>query len=147
MDLNYINLLREVGTCFTVNEMLAAKAYKLRWEKGLTFFEFNYMIMQAYDFYMLPYAVDLDNATDNVAYQFNVPEEGRGYILTFRPMSSVEAQTTYQIQGLERDAMYKLEVADSGDTLTLSGADLMDKGLLCEYPDAAFSMLIYYNKI
>ena len=53
MDLNYINLLREVGTCFTVNEMLAAKAYKLRWEKGLTFFEFNYMIMQAYDFYML----------------------------------------------------------------------------------------------
>mgnify|MGYP001141507909 CR=1 FL=1 len=53
LDLNYINLLREVGTCFTVNEMLAAKAYKLRWEKGLTFFEFNYMIMQAYDFYML----------------------------------------------------------------------------------------------
>ena len=103
--------------------------------------------MMAYDFYMLPYAVDLDNATDNVAYQFNVPEEGRGYILTFRPMSSVETQTTYQIQGLERDAMYKLEVADSGDTLTLSGADLMDKGLLCEYPDAAFSMLIYYNKI
>ena len=53
LDLNYINLLREVGTCFTVNEMLAAKAYKLRWEKGLTFFEFNYMIMQAYDFLML----------------------------------------------------------------------------------------------
>ena len=103
--------------------------------------------MMAYDFYMLPYTVDLDNATDNVAYQFNVPEEGRGYILTFRPMSSVEAQTTYQIQGLERDAMYKLEVADSGDTLTLSGADLMDKGLMCEYPEAAFSMLIYYNKI
>ena len=53
MDLNYISMLREVGTCFTVNEMLAANAYKLRWEKGLTFFEFNYMIMQAYDFYML----------------------------------------------------------------------------------------------
>ena len=53
LDLNYVSLLREVGTCFTVNEMLAAKAYKLRWEKGLTFFEFNYMIMQAYDFYML----------------------------------------------------------------------------------------------
>ena len=52
-DLNYVNLLREVGTCFTVNEMLAARCYKQRWEKGLTFFEFNYMIMQAYDFYML----------------------------------------------------------------------------------------------
>ena len=53
LDLNYVNLLREVGTCFTVNEMLAAWCYKQRWEKGLTFFEFNYMIMQAYDFYML----------------------------------------------------------------------------------------------
>ena len=53
LDLNYVNLLREVGTCFTVNEMLAARCYKQRWEKGLTFFEFNYMIMQAYDFYML----------------------------------------------------------------------------------------------
>ena len=53
LDLNYVNLLREVGTCFTVNEMLAARCYKQRWEKGLTCFEFNYMIMQAYDFYML----------------------------------------------------------------------------------------------
>ena len=53
LDLNYVNLLREVGTCFTVNEMLAARCYKQRWEKGLTFFEFNYMIMQAYDFYTL----------------------------------------------------------------------------------------------
>ena len=53
LDLNYVNLLREVGTCFTVNEMLAARCYKQRWEKGLTFFEFNHMIMLAYDFYML----------------------------------------------------------------------------------------------
>ena len=53
LDLNYVNLLREVGSCFTVNEMLAARCYKQRWEKGLTFFEFNYMIMQTYDFYML----------------------------------------------------------------------------------------------
>ncbi len=53
LDLNYVNLLREVGTCFSVNEMLRAECYKQRWEKGLTFFEFNYMIMQAYDFYQL----------------------------------------------------------------------------------------------
>ncbi len=52
-NLNYINLLREVGPYFTVNRMLAAEAYKQRWEKGLTFLEFNYMIMQAYDFYTL----------------------------------------------------------------------------------------------
>ena len=48
--LNYIDLLREVGAHFTVNRMLAAECYKQRWEKGLTFLEFNYMVMQAYDF-------------------------------------------------------------------------------------------------
>lgn len=53
MDLNYIEMLREVGAHFSVNRMLAAECYKQRWEKGLTFFEFNYMIMQAYDFYRL----------------------------------------------------------------------------------------------
>ena len=53
LSLNYVNLLREVGTHFSVNHMLAAECYKKRWDKGLTFFEFNYMIMQAYDFYTL----------------------------------------------------------------------------------------------
>ena len=48
--LNYIDLLRDIGAHFTVNRMLAAESYKQRWEKGLTFLEFNYMIMQAYDF-------------------------------------------------------------------------------------------------
>ena len=53
LDLNYIELLREVGPHFSVNNMLRAECYKQRMEKGLTFFEFNYMIMQAYDFYTL----------------------------------------------------------------------------------------------
>ena len=53
LDLNYVDFLREVGTHFTVNRMLAAECYKSRMEKGLTFLEFNYMIMQAYDFYRL----------------------------------------------------------------------------------------------
>ena len=53
LDLNYIELLREVGTCFSVNNMLRAECYKNRMERGLSFFEFNYMIMQAYDFYHL----------------------------------------------------------------------------------------------
>ena len=51
--LNYIELLREVGACFSVNNMLRAECYKQRMEKGLSFFEFNYMIMQSYDFYHL----------------------------------------------------------------------------------------------
>ena len=51
MKLNYIELLREVGACFSVNNMLRAECYKQRMEKGLSFLEFNYMIMQSYDFY------------------------------------------------------------------------------------------------
>ena len=53
LDLNYIELLREVGACFSVNNMLRAECYKQRMEKGLSFLEFNYMIMQSYDFYYL----------------------------------------------------------------------------------------------
>lgn len=53
LDLNYVQLLREVGGCFSVNRMLTAECYKQRMEKGLSFLEFNYMIMQSYDFYML----------------------------------------------------------------------------------------------
>ncbi|MCI8368036.1 MAG: tyrosine--tRNA ligase [Clostridia bacterium] len=53
LKLNYIELLREVGACFTVNNMLRAECYKQRMEKGLSFLEFNYMIMQSYDFYHL----------------------------------------------------------------------------------------------
>ena len=53
LDLNYIDLLRDVGACFSVNNMLRAECYKQRMEKGLSFLEFNYMIMQSYDFYYL----------------------------------------------------------------------------------------------
>ena len=53
MPLNYIELLREVGACFSVNNMLRAECYKQRMEKGLSFLEFNYMIMQSYDFYYM----------------------------------------------------------------------------------------------
>ena len=53
LDLNYVEFLREVGACFSVNNMLRAECYKQRMEKGLSFLEFNYMIMQSYDFYYL----------------------------------------------------------------------------------------------
>ncbi len=53
LDLNYVEMLREVGACFSVNNMLRAECYKQRMEKGLSFLEFNYMIMQSFDFYAL----------------------------------------------------------------------------------------------
>ena len=58
--LNYIELLRDVGACFSVNKMLAAECYKQRMERGLSFLEFNYMIMQAYDFYHLHEALGVN---------------------------------------------------------------------------------------
>ena len=58
MNLNYIELLREVGACFSVNNMLRAECYKQRMEKGLSFLEFNYMIMQSYDFYYMFHKYD-----------------------------------------------------------------------------------------
>ena len=67
MNLNYIELLREVGACFSVNNMLRAECYKQRMEKGLSFLEFNYMIMQSYDFYYLHqhYGVNMEFGGDD----------------------------------------------------------------------------------
>ena len=67
MNLNYVNLLREVGPHFSVNRMLTAECYKQRMERGLSFLEFNYMIMQSYDFYMLyqKYGCDMQFGGDD----------------------------------------------------------------------------------
>ena len=106
MDLNYISMLREVGTCFTVNEMLAAKAYKLRWEKGLTFFEFNYMIMQAYDFYMLyqKYGCQMQFGGDD---QWSNMLAGRELIRRKNPGSNSEAMTITILTNSEGNKMGK----------------------------------------
>ena len=67
LNLNYVELLREVGACFSVNNMLRAKCYEQRMEKGLSFLEFNYMIMQSYDFYYLfqPYGCNMQFGGDD----------------------------------------------------------------------------------
>ncbi len=67
LNMNYVEFLREVGVHFSVNKMLAAECYKQRMEKGLTFFEFNYMLMQSYDFYKLnkDYNVELELGGDD----------------------------------------------------------------------------------
>ncbi|MCR4908881.1 MAG: tyrosine--tRNA ligase [Lachnospiraceae bacterium] len=67
LDMNYVTFLREVGVHFSVNKMLAAECYKNRMEKGLTFFEFNYMLMQSYDFYKLfeDYGCELELGGDD----------------------------------------------------------------------------------
>ena len=70
LDLNYIDFLREIGSCFSVNKMLTAECYKARMEKGLTFLEFNYMLMQAYDFLVL----NRNNAAATTSGRTSSPE-------------------------------------------------------------------------
>ena len=67
LNLNYVELLREVGACFSVNNMLRAECYKQRMEKGLSFLEFNYMIMQSYDFYYMfkKYGCNMEFGSDD----------------------------------------------------------------------------------
>ena len=72
LKLNYVELLREVGACFSVNNMLRAECYKQRMEKGLSFLEFNYMIMQSYDFYALFQKYD-----HHPAHRFSGQEDGQ----------------------------------------------------------------------
>ena len=86
LNLNYVELLREVGACFSVNNMLRAECYKQRMEKGLSFLEFNYMIMQSYDFYHLfqHYGCNMQFGGDDQWSQYagrhgaDPPEAGQG---------------------------------------------------------------------
>jgi hypothetical protein len=103
--------------------------------------------MMAGDYYMLAYGTGSNVRKVNAAYQFHVSEEGRGYVITFRPLDSQEKETTYYLKGLDPQAMYELEVTDTKDTMTLSGEDLMNKGLGIRYPESGTSFLIFYNQV
>ena len=84
LKLNYIELLREVGACFSVNNMLRAECYKQRMEKGLSFLEFNYMIMQSYDFYQ--YWRNVGDADVLKCIR----------MLTFLPLEQIDEMDTWQ---------------------------------------------------
>lgn len=99
------------------------------------------------DYYMLSYGVGSEQSTVNAAYEFNVPEEGRGYVLAFRPVNSTKETSVFKLKGLEAEATYQIDIVDSEESFTATGADLMEKGLKCRFPDVAFSIQIYYNKI
>ena len=82
LKLNYIDLLREVGACFSVNNMLRAECYKQRMEKGLSFLEFNYMIMQSYDFYYLfkEYGCNMQFGGDDPPHELRGQKDGKNRI-------------------------------------------------------------------
>lgn len=98
------------------------------------------------DYYMLSYGVGDEVTTKNAAYQFHVPEESRGYIMTFRPVSGTQEESTYLLRGLKSDVVYDLVIADTGEKFTMSGSELMSKGWTCSYPQAATSLLVFYSE-
>jgi alpha-galactosidase len=103
--------------------------------------------MMSGDYYVLSAPLIDDVQTEDAAYEFYLPEEGRGYIIAFEPAQGKAEDVVYKLKGLEPEATYELTVADTGDVLTRTGAQLMSDGIGLRYPDAAISLLIYFNKI
>ncbi len=106
MNLNYIELLREVGACFSVNNMLRAECYKQRMEKGLSFLEFNYMIMQSYDFYHMFQTVgcNLQCGGDD-QWSADPPQAGQGRLRhDHHPAAHLRGQEDGQDPGRRRVA-------------------------------------------
>ena len=101
--------------------------------------------MRCGDYYVLACGYDDDIQTADAAYEFYLPEEGRGYIIAFQPAEGKVEDVVYKLKGLDPEATYKLEVVDSGDTLERTGEQLMTDGIGLCYPGPAFSMLIYFN--
>ncbi len=99
------------------------------------------------DYYMLSYGTGANMKKVNAAYQFNLPEESRGYVMTFRPLESNAESSTYVLQGLIPEATYELKVSESGDTMTMTGEQLMTGGLGVRYPAIGYSVLIYYSQV
>lgn len=103
--------------------------------------------MMTGNYYMLAYGRDDNYNKENAVYEFYVPEEGRGYILAFRPALSDQDDGCYILKGLDAEATYELEVADTGETFTLTGEQLMTSGLGIKFPVANLSHLIFFNRI
>ena len=119
--LGYIDLLREVGAHFTVNRMLAAECYKQRWEKGLTFLEFNYMVMQAYDFYKL-------NADHDCVLQMGGDDQWSNIIAG---VELTRRKTGRAVYGLTNKLLTKSDGSKMGKTA--GGALWLDAGKVSPY--------------
>lgn len=107
---------------------------------------YTYRDMMVGDYYMLSYGTNDAMYTVNAAYQYYLPQEGRGFVMTFRPAQSTEESSRFVLKGLDAASTYQVTMADTGDTLTMTGQELMTEGIGCVYPIPAFSLLIYINK-
>ena len=99
------------------------------------------------DYYILQQGFDKEIETKDACYEFYVADQGKGYLMAFRPENCKTESNSYRLRGLDATATYELEVADTGDKLTMTGEQLMTDGLKVKYPRANLSLLIYLNKI
>ncbi len=103
--------------------------------------------MMAGDYYMLKYGKDDAINTEDACYEYYLAEEGRGYIIAFCPSSCKISNATYVLKGLDANATYELKLVETGETLTMTGQELMTDGIKLNYPKSNFSMLIYFNMV
>lgn len=98
------------------------------------------------DFYILTQGYGDDTDSKNAGYEYYIPEEGRGYLVCFRPGLSSEEYTNFYLKGLEAEATYVIRNADTGETHEFTGEELMTKGLNIFFPRVQVSHMIYFDK-
>jgi hypothetical protein len=84
---------------------------------------------------------------DDACYEFYDAEQGKGYIAAYRPRQCDTTETSYRLKGLDASATYKLTVTETGDSITLTGEELMTGGVKVKYPRSEFALIIHLDKI
>lgn len=103
--------------------------------------------MMCGDYYMLSYGLDSMVEKVDACYQYYLEDEGRGFLMCFRPERCDTESNSYRMKGLDPQATYEFTVYDTGDKLTMTGEQLMNQGIKITYHQPNSSLLIYYNKI
>lgn len=98
------------------------------------------------DYYILAQGTGGNYDNLNACYEYYVPEEGRGFLMAFRPEKSMVAKQAFVLRGLDADATYLVEVTDNGETMEVDGETLMTDGLTLTFNEARMSLLIYITK-
>jgi hypothetical protein len=99
-----------------------------------------------HDFYILTQGYGDETDYMNAGYEYYIPEEGRGYLVCFRPTNSEDEKTTFYLKGLVADATYVIRNADTDETHEKTGEELMTTGITVYFPRAMVSHMIYFDK-
>ncbi len=98
------------------------------------------------NYYILGQGLGEEYDSKNACYEYYVPEEGKGFLMAFRPEKSLDVQQTFVLRGLEEDATYLIEVTDNGEIMEVDGKTLLTNGLSLTFNEPRMSLLIYITK-